>query len=179
MRNACIKSFNKFYDIDYKLKVKQKGRNQDINVKDMDNYREIKKQYKKKEQKLAEANKQTKNLNNKTIDIEQILENLKPTKLNKDNMLISNDDAQEIKNYIEDVKDTTETIKSVNDLNIAIREFERSSFEIVEENRSLKYQIEIKNEEIDNLKTELTSSKRNCLPPTGEVACPKGKTERG
>ena len=52
MRNACIKSFNKFYDIDYKLKENQKGRNQDINVKDMQDYREIKKQLKKKEQKL-------------------------------------------------------------------------------------------------------------------------------
>ena len=49
MRTACIKSFNKFYDIDFKLKEKQKGRNQDINVKDMGNYREIKKQLKQKE----------------------------------------------------------------------------------------------------------------------------------
>ena len=38
MRTACIKSFNKFYDRDIKLKEKQKGRNQDINVKDMSNY---------------------------------------------------------------------------------------------------------------------------------------------
>ena len=43
MRNACIKSYNKFYDVDSRLKAKQKGRNQDINVKEMDNYREIKK----------------------------------------------------------------------------------------------------------------------------------------
>lgn len=48
MRNACIKSFNKFYDMDFKLKEKQKGRNQDINVNDMGNYREIKKQLAKK-----------------------------------------------------------------------------------------------------------------------------------
>ena len=41
MRNACIKSFNKFYDMEIKLKEEQKGRNKDINVKDMlneDNY---------------------------------------------------------------------------------------------------------------------------------------------
>ena len=43
MRNACIKSYNKFYDVDSKLKTKQKGRNQDINVKEMGNYREVKK----------------------------------------------------------------------------------------------------------------------------------------
>ena len=43
MRMSCIKSFNKFYDMDFKLKDKQKGRNQDINVNDMKNYRELKK----------------------------------------------------------------------------------------------------------------------------------------
>ena len=37
MRNACIKSYNKFYDVDSRLKTKQKGRNQDINVKEIDN----------------------------------------------------------------------------------------------------------------------------------------------
>ena len=157
MRNACIKSFNKFYDIDYKLKEKQKGRNQDINVKDMQDYREIKKQLKKKEQKLAETNKQTDKLNNKTVDIEEVLDNLKPTKLNKDNMLISNENAQKIKNYIENVKDTTETIKSVNDLNMAIKDFEHSAFDVLQENNSLRYQIELKDEEISNLKSELSA----------------------
>ena len=43
MRNACIKSYNKFYEFDTRLKEKQKGRNQDINVKDMGDYRKIKK----------------------------------------------------------------------------------------------------------------------------------------
>ena len=50
MRNACIKSYNKFYEVNTRLKEKQKGRNQDINVNDMGNYREIKKQLAKKEQ---------------------------------------------------------------------------------------------------------------------------------
>ena len=49
MRNACIKSFNKFYGMDIKLKEKQKGRNQDINVKDMSDYKNIKKQLAEKE----------------------------------------------------------------------------------------------------------------------------------
>jgi len=47
MRNACIKSYNKFYGVDSRLKAKQKGRNQDINVKEMDNYREMKKKLEK------------------------------------------------------------------------------------------------------------------------------------
>ena len=52
MRNGCIKSYNKFYEVETRLKEKQKGRNQDINVKDMEDYRKIKKQLEKKEQKL-------------------------------------------------------------------------------------------------------------------------------
>ncbi len=99
MRNACIKSFNKFYDMNFKLKEKQKGRNQDINVNDMGNYREIKKQLVKKEQKLEKANTQTRKLDNTSKDIKEILSNLKPTKLNKNNMVISNEDVQKIKDF--------------------------------------------------------------------------------
>ena len=62
MRNACIKSYNKFYEVNIKLKEKQKGRNQDINVNEMGNYREIKKQLKQKEQKLEKANNKRKYL---------------------------------------------------------------------------------------------------------------------
>ena len=157
MRNACIKSFNKFYDMDIKLKDKQKGRNQDINVKDMSNYTNIKKQLAEKEKKLDKANKQTNKLDNTTKDINQILDNLKPAKFNKNNMVISNKDIEKIKNFTKDVKDTTKTVRNVNDLNIAIRDFEHSAFEIEKENRSLKYQIEEKDKEIYNLKGELST----------------------
>ena len=156
MRNACIKSFNKFYDMDFKLKEKQKGRNQDINVKDMGDYREIKKQLAKKEQKLEKANTQTKELDNTSKDIDKILYNLKPTLMNKNNMVISSEDVQKIKKFTEKVKDTTETVRSVNDLNMAIKDFEHSAFEIEKENRSLKYQLELKDDEISNLKSELS-----------------------
>ncbi len=156
MRNACIKSFNKFYDMDFKLKEKQKGRNQDINVNEMGNYREIKKQLAKKEQKLEQANTQTKTLDNTSNDVNKILDNLKPTLMNKNNMVISNEDVQKIKNYTEDVKDITQTVRSVNDLNMAIKDFEHSAFEIEKENRSLKYQLEQKDDEISNLKNKLS-----------------------
>ena len=157
MRNACIKSYNKFYEVNTRLKQKQKGRNQDVNVNDMDNYREIKKQLAKKEQKLEKANIQTRELDNTSKDIKEILSNLKPTKLNKNNMVISNEDVHKIKNYTEDVKDITKTVRSVNDLNMAIKDFEHSAFKIEKENRSLKYEIELKDNEIGNLKNELST----------------------
>ena len=157
MRNACIKSFNKFYDMDFKLKEKQKGRNQDINVKDMGNYREMKKQLKQKEQKFEKANAKTKQLDDTSKDIDNILDSLKPTKLNKNNMVISNENVQKIKEYAKDVKDITKTIRSVNDMNIAIKDFEHSSFEVSEENRSLRYQLEQKDNEINYLKDEIST----------------------
>ena len=157
MRNACIKSYNKFYEVSTRLKEKQKGRNQDINVKDMGNYREIKKQLAKKEQKLEKANTQTKELDNNNKDIYKILDNLKPTKLNKNNMVISNEDVQKLKKYTEDVKDITQTVRNVNDLNMTIKDFEHSAFEIEKENRSLKYEIELKDNEISSLKKELST----------------------
>ena len=161
MRNACIKSFNKFYGMDIKLKEKQKGRNQDINVKDMSNYTNIKKQLAEKEKKLDKANKQTNKLDNTTKDINQILDNLKPAKFNKNNTVISNEDIEKIKNFTKDVKDTTKTVRSVNDLNIAIRDFEHSAFEIEKENRSLKYQIEEKNNKINKLESEISSKDKH------------------
>ena len=151
MRNACIKSYNKFYDVDSRLKTKQKGRNQDINVKDMDGYKDFKKQLKRKEQKLAKANEQTEKLDNASKNINRILDNLKPTLMNKNNMVISSEDVQEIKKFTKDVKDANKTIRSVNNLNIAIKGFEYSAYEIQKENRSLKYQLEQKTETINRL----------------------------
>ena len=147
--------------MDIKLKEKQKGRNQDINVKDMLDYQNIKKQLAKKEKKLDKANKQTTKLDNTTKDINQILDNLKPTKFNKNNMVISNEDVEKIKNFTKDVKDTTKTVRSVNDLNIAIRDFEHSAFEIEKENRSLKYQIEEKDNKISKLESEISSKDKH------------------
>ena len=160
MRNACIKSYNKFYDVDSRLKTKQKGRNQDINVKDMDGYKDYKKQLKLKEQKLAKANEQTEKLDNSTKDINRILDNLKTTLMNKNNMVISIEDVQKIKKFTKDVKDTNKTVRSVNDLNLAIKDFEYSSYEVQKENRSLKYQIELKDKDIKGLKDDLSAKEK-------------------
>ena len=64
---------------------------------------------------------------------------------------------EKIKNFTKDVKDITKTVRSVNDLNMAIKDFEHSSFEIAQENSSLKYQLELKTDEIDKLKKDLSA----------------------
>ena len=160
MRNACIKSYNKFYDVDSRLKTKQKGRNQDINVKEMDNYREMKKKLEKQKSKLENANKQTKNLDDTSKDIFQILNNLKSPLLDKNNKLISNENIDNIKNYIENVTNVTQTVRSVNDLNVAIEDFEFYTLEVGQENRSLQYQLEQKGEVIEKLNGKLSAKEK-------------------
>lgn len=161
MRNACIKSYNKFYEVDTRLKGKQKGRNQDINVNEMNNYREMKKKLEKQKQKLENANKQTKKLGNTSKDISRILDNLKSPLLDKNNKLISNENIENIKNYIENVTDVAQTVRSVNDLNIAIKDFEFYTLEVgKEENRSLQYQIEQKDEVIEKLNDKLYAKEK-------------------
>ncbi len=157
MRNACIKSYNKFYDVDSRLKTKQKGRNQDINVNEMGNYREMKKKLEKQKSKLENANKQTKKLDSTSKDISKILDNLKSPLLDKNNKLISNENIDNIKNYIENVTDVTQTVRSVNDLNIAIEDFEFYTLEVGQENRSLQYQLEQKDEVIEKLNDKLSA----------------------
>ena len=44
MRTLCIEKVNQVYSLDSTLKQKQKGRNKDIHVSDMNNYIDIKKQ---------------------------------------------------------------------------------------------------------------------------------------
>ena len=157
MRNACIKSYNKFYDVDSRLKTKQKGRNQDINVNEMGNYREIKKKLEKEKQKLDNANKQTKKLDNKSKDIIDLLDGLKPVPFSKNNSQISNENIDIIKDYIEDVSNVAQTVRNVNDLNIAIKDFENSAFNIEKENRSLKKEVKTKDDTIKNLNEELSA----------------------
>ncbi len=163
MRNACIMSYNKFYDVGSKLKTKQKGRNQDINVNEMGNYREMKKKLEKQKQKLENANKQTKKLDNKSKDISKILDNLKSPLLDKNNKFISNENIDNIKNYIENVTNVTQTVRSVNDLNIAIKDFESYTLKVGQENRSLQYQLEQKDEVIEKLNDKLSAKEKIIL----------------
>ena len=175
MRNACIKSYNKFYDVDSRLKTKQKGRNQDINVKEMDNYREMKKKLEKQKSKLEKANKQTKKLDNTSKDISKILDNLKSPLLDKNNKLISNENIDNIKNYIENVTNVTQTVRSVNDLNMSIKDFEHATSKIESENYSLKDQIGLKDKEINELKDELSAKNKTIIKLSN--ALEKAKTE--
>jgi len=157
MRFACIKSYNKIYNDEMRLKEKQKGRNFDINVKDMDSYKKFANNYEKHNLRLKKANEQTYKVYKTSNNVRNLLDTLKPTFMNKNNSVISNDDINIIKDYIEEVQENTKTMTSVNDLNIVIREFENSYSKIEKENNSLKYQLDKKDDEIKYLKNEISA----------------------
>jgi len=157
MRMACIKSYNRIYNDEMRLKEKQKGRNFDINVKDMDSYKKFANNYEKHNLRLKKANEQTEKVYKSSNNIKNIITDLKPAFMNKNNSVISNEDINEIKDFIDEVQETTKTMTSVNNLNIVIKEFESSYTKIEKENNSLKYQLEKKDNEIKYLKGEIST----------------------
>lgn len=131
MRAYCIEKFNEVFVQNATLKKKQKGRNKDIHVNEMDGYRELKKEQEKNAKKLKEANNKSDKLNYKTEEINNILDNLKPSTFNKNNKQISNEDVEKIKNYAKEVEDITRSIKGVNNLNVIIDNIEKNYKDLV------------------------------------------------
>lgn len=107
MRTLCIEEFNQVYSLDSTLKQKQKGRNRDIHVSDMDNYIEIKKQIEKNTENLKHANKKSSELKQKSKDIKDKIDKLKVSKLNKDNYILSKEDKDSFIDFIEKVDNTS------------------------------------------------------------------------
>lgn len=175
MRAYCIEKFNEVYVQKATLKKKQKGRNKDIHVNEMDGYRELKKEQEKNAKKLKEANNRSDKLNDKTEEINNILDNLKPSTFNKNNKQISNEDVEKIKNYAKEVEDTTKSIKGVNNLNVIIDNIEKNYKDLVNDRDRLYYSNNEKDTTIANLKEEIEfkNKKINKL----ELALDKVKTE--
>ena len=175
MRAYCIEKFNEVFVQNATLKKKQKGRNKDIHVNEMDGYRELKKEQEKNAKKLKEANNKSDKLNYKTEEINNILDNLKPSTFNKNNKQISNEDVEKIKNYAKEVEDTTKSIKGVNNLNVIIDNIEQKYKDLVNDRDRLYYSNNEKDNTIANLKEEIEfkNKKINKL----ELALDRVKTE--
>ena len=175
MRKSCIEKFNEIYEQKATLKQKQKGRNRDINVNQMDGYSELKREQEKNTKRLKEANSKSDELDIKTQKIKEILNNLKSQLLDKNNKIISNENIDKFLNYTEEVKDTTKSIKGVNDLNITIDKVEKNYKNLESERDRLYYSNTEKDKMIAELKEEIKfkDNKINKL----ETALNKVKTE--
>lgn len=158
MREYCINSFNRIYHLNYTLKAKEEGRNQDINVKNMINYRELKKEKENNKKRLDELNDKANNLQNKSNQITEIIDNLKPSKLNKNNFTISNKEVDEIKDYIKQTINTTLNLKTTNDLTSILEKYEKDLKNHEYEVKNLQNKIKTRDEKIENLQYNLNNA---------------------
>ena len=116
MRTLCIEEFNQVYSLDSTLKQKQKGRNRDIHVSDMDNYIEIKKQIERNTENLKQANKKSLVLKPNSKDLKDKINKLKVSKLNKDNYILSKEDKDSFIDFIEQVDSTNKEYDKIQTL---------------------------------------------------------------
>ena len=166
MRTLCIASFNKEYGLNNVLKTKQKGRNKDINVKDMGNYIEMQEELSKNKERLEIANKKSLELDNNSNEVKDIVNNLKTTFTNKDKYVLNKDNKDKIDKFIQQVDSTNKEYKKMQKLSIALNDVEtelkenREKVKILTENndalnikvKSLEKKIDKQEDEIDDLK---------------------------
>ena len=176
MRTLCIASFNKEYGLNNILKTKQKGRNKDINVKDMENYIEMQEELSKYKERLEIANKKSLELDNNYNEVKDIVSNLKTTFTNKDKYVLNKDDKDKIDKYIQQVNSTNEEYKKMQKLSITLNDVEielkenRKKVKILTENndalnikvKSFEKKVDRQEDEIDGLK-EKNSKLQNTI----------------
>ena len=155
MREYCISSFNRIYNLNYSLKDKEEGRNIDINVANMNEYKKFKREQEKYKKELKELNSKADELQNKSSEINNIMDSLKPTLMNKNNYTISSDDVDKIKKYIEQTNDTTSNLRDANDINIILKKYENDLREHFNEVRNLNKKIKNRDERIEGLENRL------------------------
>ena len=116
MRTLCIEEFNQEYNLDHSLKQKRKGRNKDIHISDMDNYIQMKKQLEKNNKNLEQSNKKSLELKNSSKEVKDKIDNLKTSKLSKDNYILSKEDKDLFINFINQVETTNKEYDKIQTL---------------------------------------------------------------
>lgn len=166
MRALCIASFNKEYGLNNVLKTKQKGRNKDINVKDMDGYIEMKEEISKNQERLEIANKKSLELDNNSNEVKEIVDNLKTTLTNKDKYVLKQDEKDKIVNFIQQVNTTNDEYKrmqklsvTLNNVDIELQENKEKIKILTENNKALNIKVKSLEKKADKQKDEIDELK--------------------
>ena len=176
MRTLCIEEFNQEYNLDSTLKKKQKGRNMDIHVSDMDNYIALKKQLEKNNENLEKANKKSLELKQNSKDIKDKIDKLKTLKLNKDNYILSKSDKDLFINFINQVDNTNKEYDKIQNLSNTLtntdeqfKEKDKTIKTLTENNKELTLRVKILNNNINEKDNKISflkskiSSLRNTI----------------
>lgn len=167
MRILCISSFNKEYGLNNILKKKEKGRNKDINVKNMDNYQIMKDEFNKNRKALEIASKKSNELDKTTHDIKDSITNLKKTPIIKNTYSISESDRNKIIKYIDNVQDTNKDFKKTEMLSVTLSNVDTELQEnkekikiLTENNQALSLKVDILTKNVDNKNKEIRKLKQ-------------------
>ena len=177
MRTLCIEEFNQEYNLDSTLKKKQKGRNMDIHVSDMDNYIALKKQLEKNTENLEKANKKSLELKQNSKDIKDKIYKLKTSKLNKENYILSKNDKDLFIDFINQVDNTNKEYDKIQNLSNTLtnvdeqfKEKDKAIKTLTENNKALTLRVKTLNNNIKEKDNEISflKSKINSLRNTVE-----------
>lgn len=168
MRTLCIASFNKEYGLNNILKKKEKGRNKDINVKDMTNYQAMKEELNKNKKALETASKKSLELDKNTNDIKDTINNLKKAPIVKNTYIISESDRNKIIEYVDKVDDTNKDFKKTEMLSVTLNNVDTELQEnrekikiLTENNKALTLKVDTLSKNIDNKNKEIKELKSN------------------
>lgn len=167
IRVLCIASFNKEYDLNNILKKKEKGRNKDINVKDMTNYQAMKEELNKNKKALEIASKKSNELDKTTNDIKNTINNLKKAPIVKNTYTISESDRNKIIEYIDKVDNTNKDFKKTEMLSVTLNNVDTELQEnrekikvLTENNKALSLKVDTLSKNIDNKNKEIKELKQ-------------------
>ena len=163
MRTLCIEEFNQEYNLDHSLKQKQKGRNKDIHISDMDNYIQMKKQIEKNNENLKQANKKSLELKQNSKEIKNTIDKLKISKLNKDNYILSKEDKDSFIDFINQVDSTNKEYDKIQTLsntlvnaNEQLKDKNNKIKTLTENNKALNLRVESLNNIIKQKDKEIS-----------------------
>jgi len=166
MRTMCIASFNKEYGLNNILKKKEKGRNKDINVKDMTNYQAMKEELNKNKETLKIASKKSSELDKTTNDIKDTINNLKKAPIVKNTYTISESDRNKIIEYVDKVQEINKDFKKTEMLSVTLNNVDTELQEnrekikiLTENNKALTLKVDTLSKNIDNKSKEIKELK--------------------
>lgn len=175
MRNECIKSFNKVYGIHATLKKKEKGRNKDINVRDMYNYQELKKELEIKKNSIDKNNEKIKSINNSSKELKEIVSELKGNDIigyrltgkQKERLEALLKDVKDISDYFDNYKNIIDSLSSIND-NLEYHknknyELEKTKNKLIKDSNDLKENLQDQSDSVELLKQILNGRKEQHL----------------
>ena len=155
MRDKCIESFNKEYGLNAVLKDKQKGRNIDYRVSQMNNYDELVKSYNKQREKITKVKECTNYLSNKSDNVKNIINNLNNQPLSKNKYILSNSDKEIILDYIDNVNKLNDNFKKITNYTLSVSKIKENFVDNHSHIDELNKRVREQTKEIKYLKSEI------------------------